>query len=99
MYDIGGYDKHSYNQRFEAHISKISFKSGLIIRKEKNKKMKPQDKKIKKLVEEIGHDVGQFLQAEEMLGNQCAWTDRMVEKIIEDAEKLKKTYESQFKED
>jgi hypothetical protein len=26
MYDIGGYDKHAYNQRFEAHISKISFK-------------------------------------------------------------------------
>lgn len=61
--------------------------------------MKPQDKKIKKLVEEIGHDVGQFQQAEGMLGNQCAWTDRMVEKIIEDAEKLKKTYENQFKEE
>jgi bacterioferritin-associated ferredoxin len=60
--------------------------------------MKPQDRKIKKLVEEIGHDVGQFLQAVGALGNQCAWTDRMVEQIINDAEELKKTYEGQFKE-
>ena len=55
-------------------------------------------KDIKTLVEKVKTDCEHYLAAVEELGNECAFTDRMVETIISDAEKLKNDYESQFEE-
>ena len=58
--------------------------------------MKPRDAKVKKLVKQVLKDCEAFLEEVGILGNQCAYTDRMIEQIIEDSTELKKTYEKQF---
>lgn len=60
--------------------------------------MKPQDKKVLELVKQVKESCYNFLKAVELMGNQCASTDRMVEKIIEDSKELEKVYNDQFKE-
>lgn len=37
-----------------------------------------------------------FFEMIQLLGNQCAWTDRKVETIIEAAHKLKQVYEEEL---
>ena len=61
--------------------------------------MKPRDAKVKKLVKQVLQDCEAFLESVKAMGNQCAWTDRMVEQIIDDSTELKKTYEKQFEEE
>lgn len=60
--------------------------------------MKSQDKKVLELVKQTKESCDNFLKAVEFMGNQCASTDRMVEKVIEDSKELEKVYNGQFKE-
>lgn len=55
----------------------------------KGKDIYTQVNKIKKLCE-------RYLTSVDSIGNECAWTDRMVEDIISSSEHLKHDYESQF---
>lgn len=48
------------------------------------------DKKIEALIKKINQETEEFLD----LPNQCAYSDRIVESIIENAEKLKTAYDN-----
>lgn len=56
-----------------------------------NRKKSPPT--FKKNVEKLVKKCEKFLSQVESLGNECAWTDRVIEQIIEEAEKIKKKYE------
>lgn len=58
--------------------------------------MKPQDKKVLKLVKDLQQQCATFVSTVTGLGNQCAWTDRMVEEIVSTATQLETVYQSQF---
>lgn len=51
-------------------------------------KMKSYKNKIKELRDKCD----EFLQQVNSLGNECAWTDRKLEAILELADKIKKDY-------
>lgn len=50
------------------------------------------EKKITKFIKKIEDECKEFIKYEETFGNQCAYTDRMVENIIEFAGKLEKPH-------
>lgn len=55
------------------------------------------DKKIERVVVELERLCHDFTGCVNFLGNQCASTDRKLEKIIELSEELKNLHESRFK--
>jgi len=54
------------------------------------------DKKILELVRTLRAKAEGFVDEVEALGNQCAYTDRIVEEIIQVGEQLKEAYSQQF---
>lgn len=52
------------------------------------------DKKIEKLVSDIRKESDEFLTMIKSIGNQCAYTDRMIERIISLSDELKKAYDT-----
>lgn len=56
------------------------------------------DKTIEKLMKSIENNAKEFNEFVESIGNQCAYTDRMIEIVIELATDLKTLYEGNFKE-
>lgn len=52
-------------------------------------------KNYKKMVKLLYKECEIFLEQVEALGNECAWTDRMLENILETADKIKKDYEEE----
>ena len=54
--------------------------------------MKSYKNKIKKL----RNKCDEFLQQVNSIGNECAWTDRKLEDILEFASKIKKDYEHEI---
>lgn len=61
--------------------------------------MKDNRKTIKKDVEAVAVTCQEYLDYIKTFGNPCAYSDRIVEEIIEKAKKLEKDYQEQFKED
>lgn len=53
-----------------------------------------KDKKIEKLIKEITEQCQDFTNSVDLMGNQCAWTDRKIEAILKKTTELKKAYES-----
>lgn len=56
------------------------------------------DKNMKRLVRNVQHACEDWFKAVTITGNQCAWTDRYLEDIIEKAQILKEKYKKQFEE-
>lgn len=54
------------------------------------------DIKIKSLVEELNRQTSNWLNEVKSLGNQCAYTDRMLEDITKTANIIKKLHEERF---
>lgn len=54
------------------------------------------DKKILELIRTLRAKAEGFVDEVEALGNQCAYTDRIVEEIIQVGEELKEAYSQQF---
>lgn len=54
------------------------------------------DKKILEFVRTLRAKAEGFVDEVEALGNQCAYTDRIVEEIIQVGEQLKEAYSQQF---
>ena len=50
-------------------------------------------KNYKNKIKELRNKCDEFLQQVDSLGNECAWTDRKLEDILEFAEKLKREYD------
>ena len=51
-----------------------------------------RDKEIVKAIKELDGKCRTFFDMVGLCGNQCAWTDRQVEKIIDQAKKLETIY-------
>lgn len=49
-------------------------------------------KSYKNKIKELRNKCDEFLQQVNSLGNECAWTDRKLEDILDCAEKLKEEY-------
>lgn len=49
-------------------------------------------KSYKNKIKELRNKCDEFLQQVNSLGNECAWTDRKLEDILEFASKIKKDY-------
>ena len=49
-------------------------------------------KNYKNKIKELRNKCDEFLQQVDGLGNECAWTDRKLEAILELADKIKKDY-------
>lgn len=70
-----------------------------------DKKVVEQMKQLKKEVDELSKAVNTWLQEVEYLGNQCASTDRKLERVVDvgvnkvgkTLKKVSKSYEEQFK--
>lgn len=56
-------------------------------------------KKIKKLIAPVYHSCEEWLKTTSSMENQDAYTDRMIEEIIDNAKKLEQAYEGQFKKE
>ena len=54
-------------------------------------------KNYKKMVKLLYKECEIFLSQVEALGNECAWTDRMLENIFETADKIKEEYYKEVK--
>lgn len=50
------------------------------------------DQKIVDKVKELEYNIGTWLRELEIIGNQCAYTDRCLEDVITTAEELGKLY-------
>lgn len=50
---------------------------------------------MKEIVKEIYEHCDEYLRFVTEIGNECAYTDRIVEKIIEKARKLKERYDEE----
>lgn len=61
--------------------------------------MKDNRKVIKKDVEEVKSVCQEYLDYLSAFGNPCAYSDRIIEEIIEKTKKLEQDYIEQFKED
>lgn len=56
------------------------------------------DKKIEDTIRDIDLYTKNFINFVDSTGNQCSYTDRMVESIVKKAVELKKLYKDNFKE-
>ncbi len=54
------------------------------------------EKRITKFVEQIKDESQEFIKYEETFGNQCAYTDRIVENIIKFSKQLENSYNELF---
>ena len=54
------------------------------------------DKKIAKEMKRLSDFTKEFNEFVDSIGNQCAYTDRIVEKIIEISEEIAKLYQDNF---
>ena len=52
-------------------------------------------KSYKNKIKELRNKCDEFLQQVSSIGNECAWTDRKLEAILELASKIKKDYEEE----
>lgn len=55
------------------------------------------DKKIEEVVRDMSLYIKNFIEFVDETGNQCAYTDRMVESLIKKATELKELYKNNFK--
>ena len=54
------------------------------------------EKRITKFIRKIEEECKEFIKYEETFGNQCAYTDRMVENIIDFSKQLENSYNELF---
>lgn len=57
-----------------------------------------KDKLVKQQITILENKVKDWKTAVKNIGNQCAYTDRMVEEIIKAAKELEKAYNEQFQD-
>ena len=58
-----------------------------------------QDKKINDLMSKLSEQANAWCEYVKSIGNQCAYTDRMLEEVIATAKAIETAYEEQFNND